>query len=227
MKTTLCFLGRAHFPFFPDRPTSVGSRPTTAQRPICTGPPPLFSHGTPPATATPGSVPLSGPFFPPHTTAIGPHSPPPRCRVALPHSPAEPPPSNPHRAALKGGRCITAAPFPLFFFLTRRGHPYAPPSMPPIRVPPPEHTAAPELEPCRCQLRVSGELTPHTSFLRPKWSNTYPFTSPCCRCTPEPSLTTREPSLIAGAPPPLRIPITQSGFCRPSSPRSLGESPPP
>jgi hypothetical protein len=73
MKTTLCFLGRAHFPFFPDRPTSASSRPTTAQRPIRTGPPPLFPHGTPPATVAPRSVPLPGTFSPPHTTAVGPH----------------------------------------------------------------------------------------------------------------------------------------------------------
>jgi hypothetical protein len=44
--------------------------------------------------------------------------------------------------------------------------------------------------------------------------------SPCCRNTPDPLPT-------AGAPPPLRIPITPSELCFPSSPRSLGESPPP
>jgi hypothetical protein len=136
MKTTLCFLGWAHFSIFP-RLAHIGQQPTydtTVAHPRRI-PVPCFRKTRCPPLSCLGWCHGRAPFSPPRAATI---SPPPLAPPDLASSLCRtPPPSNPHYAALKRGRCIAFAPFPLFLFLVGRRHPYAFPSMPPVRVPPP------------------------------------------------------------------------------------------
>jgi hypothetical protein len=120
MKMTQCFLARAHFSIFPHRPATDPRHHSGPSVPDA----PLPYYGT--ARRSPmlrlGRCPGQTPFSPPRAAATAPSS---QRRVALPHPPAGPP-SNPRRTALKRGRCVAAAPFPLFLFLPRHGHPSTP-----------------------------------------------------------------------------------------------------